>query len=158
MPRIRLALILPLLLAAGACADVRMATPQEDQLGKRFEPPPQDKAAIYLYREGILGALAPVTVQVAVPSGGLDVSLAYDTWVRLEGDPGPLEVRCAGDQQGMRLDIRPGETRYIEVSYRMAFKLSGGGCAVAEVSPQQGQRGVANGRRAIAGGGNAQQN
>lgn len=150
-------LVLPLLLLAGACASVPMASPQEDQLGKRFEPPPPDKAAIYLYREGIMGALVPVdvTVQAAHGSGGgggLDVSLVPDTWVRIQGEPGPIEVRCARDQApGQRLDMRPGETRYVEVSYKLA--LWGTTCAVQEVSELTGQRGVAGGRRAVAGGG-----
>jgi len=144
-------LALPVLLLMGACATVPMATSQEDQLGKRFEPPPPDKAAIYLYREGIMGALVPVDVAVQAQGGGLDVSLAPDTWVRIQGEPGPIEVRCAKDQSvGQRFDMRPGETRYVEVSYKMT--LWGSACAVQEVSELTGQRGVAGGKRAIAGG------
>lgn len=146
----KIALVLSLALGATACADVQMATPQEDQIGKRFEPPPPDKGAVYLYRQGLLGALAPVNVVVASNGGGLNVALGPDTWVRLEGDPGPLEVRCVDDPAGQRIDVAPGETRYVEVSYRIGLMKAG--CGVGEVSQLQGQRGVANGRRAIAGG------
>jgi hypothetical protein len=78
------ALVLPLALVA-ACTSVPMATPQEDQLGKQFREPPPDKAALYLYRTGLLGALAPVNVQVATPGGGLDLALNRDYWARLDG-------------------------------------------------------------------------
>jgi hypothetical protein len=150
MSRFKLAFVLPFALLATACADVQMASPQEDQLGKRFEPPPSDKGALYLYRSGLLGALKPVGVAVSTNGGGLNVALAPDTWVRLEGEPGPIEVRCLDDQTGQRFDVGPGETRYVEVSYRIG--LMSGGCGVAEVSSNQGQRGVAGGKRAIAGG------
>ena len=150
MKPFRLATILLPLVLLGACANVQMATPQEDQLGKRFAQPPPDKAALYLYREGMLGAMVPVAVTVQTQTGGLDVALSPDTWVRLEGDPGPLEVRCAKDQNiGQRIDVAPGETRYVEVSYRMSFLDAG--CGVHEVTPLEGQRGVARGKRAVAG-------
>lgn len=145
-------LALCLLMLTSACASVQMATPAEDRLGKSFAPPPPDKGALYLYREGLMGALVPLDVVVQTPGGGLDVTLAPDTWVRLEGDPGPLEIRCAKDQNvGQRLDVRPGETRYVEVAYRMA--LWGTTCGVHEVSQQEGQAAVAKGRRAVAGSG-----
>ena len=143
---------LPLLLTIagtlGACAGVPMATPQENAIGKRFEPPPADKGAIYLYREGLLGAAVPVNVTVG---GGVNIALGPDTWVRLEGDPGPLEVRCAGDSgAGRRVDVAPGETRYVEVAYRIGLITPG--CSVAEVSPNQGQSAVSRGKRAVASG------
>jgi hypothetical protein len=98
----------------------------------------------------MMGAMVPLGVVVQTPSGALDVALASDTWVRIEGDPGPLEIRCANDQNaGQRLDIRPGEVRYIEVSYRIAF--GGSDCGVLEVSQLDGQRAVARGKRAVAG-------
>ena len=82
---------------------------------------------------------------------GVNIALAPDTWVRLEGDPGPLEVRCAGDSgAGRRIDVAAGETRYVEVAYRMG--LISPGCSVAEVSPNQGQMAVSRGTRAVAGG------
>ena len=145
-------LTLPLLLilagTLGACAAVPLATPQENAMGKRFEPPPADKGALYVYRQGLLGAAAPVNVTVG---GGLNIALGPDTWVRLEGDPGPLEVRCAGDSSAVRrIDVAAGETRYVEVAYRI--RLMSPGCSVAEVSPGQGQSAVSHGTRAVAGG------
>jgi hypothetical protein len=144
-----IAVLLPLALVA--CAEVQMATPSEDQFGKRFEPPPSEKGVLYLFREGMLGAMTTVDVTVQMPTAGVDVALASDTWVRLEGDPGPIEVRCTREQNaGQRLDVRSGETRYVEVSYRLAFW--GASCGVLEVSPLDGQRGVARGKRTVAGG------
>ena len=149
-PRLLFAVLLPLALIA--CAEVQMAPPGEDQFGKRFEPPPAGKGAVYIFREGMLGAMTTVDVTVQTPSGPLDVALAADTWVRLEGDPGPLEVRCSKEQNvGQRLDVRPGEMRSVEASYRVA--LTGATCGVREVPQLEGQRGVARGKRAVVGAG-----
>ena len=158
MIRVRCLFPFLLLLAAGACAAVPMATPQEDSLGKRFEAPPQDKGALYIYREGLMGALAPVNVTIGSGAGSdLNLALAPDTWVRLEGDPGPLEVRCSGDSAaGRRIEVAPGETRYVEVAYRIGLLSSG--CGIAEVSPDRGQAAVSRGKRAVAGANRAPNN
>lgn len=144
-------LLLSLLLALGACADVPMATPREDAIGKRFEPPPSTRGALYVYRDGLLGAAKPVNVTIGNGGGGaLNVALGADTWVRLEGDPGPLDVRCADDTgAGRRVDVAPGETRYVEVAYKIGLLASG--CDIAEVSPNKGQSAVSRGKRAVAG-------
>ena len=140
---IRKALIAAALLVAG-CAQVPMADPQADQMAKAFPSPEPGKGALYVYRSGIMGFARPIDVQVV---GGATASLMTNTYLRLEGPPGPIEVDCkVGDNTGARqLEISEGRTRYVEVSMKVNLLLPG--CEVAEVSPDQGQAAVRGSRR-----------
>lgn len=140
----RLMLSMPLLLAAGACANVPLAAPQDDAEAKRFEAPPRDFGAMYVYRSGYMGVARPIGVSIA---GGVSADLGSNTYLRLEGPPGPVYLSCRiGDQQGGReIVIEPGRTRYVEVSLKVGMVMPG--CEVAEVPPDQGQAAVRNAKR-----------
>ena len=140
---IRKALIAFALLAAG-CAQVPMADPQADQMAKAFPPPQSGKGALYVYRSGVMGVARPIDVAIV---GGATAQLATNTYLRLEGPPGPIEVDCrVGDKTGGgQVQIGEGRTRYVEVSMKVGLMLPG--CEVAEVSPQQGQAAVRGSRR-----------
>jgi hypothetical protein len=137
-------LSLALLLAAAACANVPLADPQQDAEAKRFEPPAQDNGAIYVYRPGLMGLARPIDVAIA---GGVSAELASNTYLRLEGPPGPVDLSCKiGDNQGGRqIAIEAGRVRYVEVSVKVGLTLPG--CDVTEVSPDLGQAAVRNARR-----------
>jgi hypothetical protein len=141
---LRGSLSLPLLLAAAACTSVPLADPQQDAQGKRFDRPGQNSGALYVYRSGLMGFARPIDINIA---GGSSAELASNTYVRLEGPPGPVDLACrVGDKQGgQQVLIEPGRTRYIEVS--MAVGLGLPGCQLTEVSPDQGQVAVRNARR-----------
>jgi hypothetical protein len=141
---LRGSLSLPLLLAASACANVPLADSQQDAEAKRFEQPGRDNGALYVYRAGFMGLARPIDVSIA---GGASAELASNTYVRLEGPPGPVDLSCRiGDKQGgQQVTIEPGRTRYVEVSMKVGLTLPG--CDVAEVSPDQGQAAVRNARR-----------
>jgi hypothetical protein len=143
MPVIRRALIAVALLLPG-CAQVPMADPQADQAAKAFPPPEPGKGALYLYRSGIMGMARPIDVQIV---GGRTAQLASNTYLRLEGPPGPIEVDCRiGDKTGARqVEIDEGRTRYVEVSMQIGALLPG--CALDEVSPDQGQSAVRGAKR-----------
>lgn len=142
----RKGLTLATLLAAGACAQVPMADQQADQEGRRFDPPAPDKGALYIYRSGLMGLARPIDVAIA---GGASAQLASDTYVRLEGPPGPIEIDCRiGDNTGgNQIQIADGQVRFVEVSMKVGVLLPG--CEVNEVSPGQGQAAVQNSRRVI---------
>ena len=143
MPVIRKALIAAALLAAG-CAQVPMADPQADQMAKAFPSPEPGKGALYVYRSGVMGVARPIDVAIV---GGATAQLATNTYLRLEGPPGPVEVDCkVGDKTGGgQVQIGEGRTRYVEVSMKVGLMLPG--CEVAEVPPEQGQAAVRGGRR-----------
>jgi hypothetical protein len=133
-----------LLLSLGACANVPLASPQDDQEAKRFDLPPPEKGALYVYRQGWFGVARPVDVAIA---GGAQAQLASNTYFRLEGPPGPVEVSCrTGDKSDSRqVEMAPGQTRYLEVAMRAGWW--GPTCEVSEVPPQQGQAAVRAGKR-----------
>ena len=141
---LRTSLSMPLLLAASACANVPLADSRQDAEGKRFELPARDNGALYVYRSGLMGLARPIDVSIA---GGAGAELAANTYLRLEGPPGPVDLSCRiGDKQGgQQFIIEPGRTRYVEVSMTVGLTLPG--CDVVEVSPDQGQAAVRNARR-----------
>jgi hypothetical protein len=139
-------LTLTAVLALGACAQVPLADPRADQEGKLFDPPAQDKGALYIYRSGLLGIARPIDVAIA---GGASAQLASNTYLRLEGPPGSVEVQCkVGDKTGgNQVEIVPGRTRFVEVSMKVGVLLPG--CEVAEVSPDRGQSAVKASKRVV---------
>jgi hypothetical protein len=134
------------LILLGACAQVPMADPRADQEGKNFDPPAQGNGVVYVYRSGLMGFARPIDVAVA---GGASAQLAFNTYLRLEGPPGPIEIDCRiGDATGGdQIEIGNGQTRYVEVAMKIGALLPG--CQVSEVSPDQGQAAVQRSHRVI---------
>jgi hypothetical protein len=137
-------LSLSLLLALGACAGGPTAPPQADQEGKRFDQPAPDKGALYIYRPGWMGLAAAIDVAIV---GGSTAQLGSNTYVRLEGPPGPVEIDCKiGDNNAARqVEIQDGQTQYVEVSIKVGWWTPG--CEIAEVPPGQGQAAVLASKR-----------
>lgn len=140
----RLSLPVPILLMAGACAGSPSAPPQADQQAKQFDRPAPDKGAVYVYRSGLLGMMRPIDVSLA---GGAQAQLGYNTFIRVEGPPGPVDIGCkVGDKTGNgQVQVQDGQTRFVEVS--MTVGLLTPGCEVAEVPPDQGQAAIRASRR-----------
>ena len=143
MPR-RLGLPLSLMILAGACAGSPSAPPQADQQAKQFDPPAPAKGALYVYRSGLMGAMRPLDVSLA---GGAAAQLGYNTFIRIEGPPGPIDIACkVGDNStSNQIQIQDGQTRFVEVSMRAGLWTPS--CDVAEVPPTQGQTAVRSSRR-----------
>ncbi|MFO1163017.1 MAG: hypothetical protein U1E60_29565 [Reyranellaceae bacterium] len=133
-----------LLVALGACASVPMLSPQEDQEAKRFDQPAPDKGALYVYRTGWMASARAIDVAIV---GGATAELATNTYLRLEGPPGSVEIDCKiGDKTDAgQVQITDGQTRYVEVSVKIGLWTPG--CQVTEVSPDQGQAAVLASRR-----------
>lgn len=135
---------LSLVLVVGACAGSPSAPSQADQEAKRFDPPAPAKGALYVYRSGLMGAMRPLDVSLA---GGSSAQLGYNTFIRVEGPPGPIDIACkvGGNTTNGQVQIQDGQTRFVEVS------MNGWGwtpsCEVAEVAPDQGQVAVRSSRR-----------
>ena len=137
-------LLLSSMLALAACAGSPSAPPQADQQAKRFDQPPPDRGAVYVYRSGMLGFARPIDVTVV---GGATAQLGYNTFIRVEGPPGPANVACrVGDNTGNgQIQVQDGQTRFVEVSMTMGALLPG--CEVAEVPPDVGQAAIRGARR-----------
>jgi len=140
-------LTLSLLLTLAACASVPMADPQSDQAAKQFERPDGDRGAVYIYRTGLFGVARPLDVGI---TNGVNAKLASNTYLRVDGPPGPIEVGCAaGDyKNSAQVEIAPGRVTYVQAS--MTLGLLGPHCEVAEVPPDQGQAAVRASKRVAA--------
>lgn len=140
----RRALALSLLLSLAACADGPVASPQADQEAKSFNSPEPSKGALYVYRHELMGFVRPIDVAI---QGGASAKLPINTYVRLEGPPGPIEIDCKMDnnQAAAQIEIAEGRTRYVEVSTTTGLWASG--CKLREVAPEIGQAAVRGSRR-----------
>jgi hypothetical protein len=142
----RLSIGLPLLplLILGACAGGPAAPQPADQEAKRFDRPAPDKGALYIYRPGWLGLATAIDVAIV---GGANARLGSNTFVRLEGPPGPVEIDCKlGDKTAARqVEIQDGQMRFVEVSVKVGWWTPG--CEIAEVPPDQGQAAVLASKR-----------
>ena len=136
-----LALLLP------ACASVPMATAYVDAVGKRFMPPPPGQGALYVYREGVLGAAVKMSVWEGHRTLG---TLAHDTWLRVDLDPGQYVIRCTGGENGDSavVQLGPGEIRFVDLTWR--FGLMVPRCGALETNADKGRPAVLAGRRAYA--------
>lgn len=132
------------MLVAGACAGSPSAPSQADQEAKRFAPPPPATGALYVYRSGLMGAMRPVDVSLA---GGASARLGYNTFIRVEGPSGPVDIACrVGDSTtNGRVQMRDGETRFVEVSMKAGLWTPS--CEIADVTADQGQPAVRAARR-----------
>lgn len=137
-------LTIGLLAMLGACATVPMGSPQDDQEGKRFDRPAPDKGALYVYRTGWMGSARAIDVAIV---GGATAELATNTYLRLDGPPGMIEIDCRiGDKSNAgQVQIADGQTRYVQVSIKVGLWTPA--CEVAEVSADQGQAAVLASRR-----------
>jgi len=141
---IRKSLALPLLLALGSCAGSPLADPQADQEGKQFLRPEGDRGAVYIYRSGLFGLAKPLDVGI---TNGINAKLPYNSYLRVDGPPGPVEVGCsAGDYRtSTQVNIAPGRVTFVEAT--MTMGLLSPHCNVAEVAPDQGEAAVRSSKR-----------
>jgi hypothetical protein len=138
---------LAMLLALGACATVPLADQQADLEGKQFDPPARDSGALYVYSSGWFGLVRKVEISLA---GGSTTELAPNTYFRVEGPPGPIDLQCLIDKDrsaGQEFQIAPGETRFVRIS--MASGWIGPRCVINEVPPDQGQAAVRESKRVV---------
>jgi hypothetical protein len=133
-----------MILAIGACAGSPSAPPQADQEAKRFDPPAPSKGALYVYRSGLMGAMRPLDVSLA---GGASAQLGYNTFIRVDGPPGPIDIACkvADNTTNNQVQIQDGQTRFVEVS--MKATLWTPTCEIIEVGPDQAQATIRSSRR-----------
>jgi len=139
-----LVLLTGALLAMGGCAKVPMADLQADQQAKLFEQPDPERGAVYIVRHGWFGVARPLDVGIV---NGVSARLAANTYLRVDGPSGPIEVDCAtGDyKNSARVEVAPGRVTYVRAD--MTVGLLGPHCEVAQVPAEQGQVAVRASKR-----------
>ena len=144
---IRKNLACALLLGLGACANVPMADPQADQQAKQFLQPDGERGAVYIYRSGLFGLARPLDVGI---TNGVNAKLPYNTYLRVDGPPGSIEIGCAaGDyRNSTQVNVAPGRVTFVEAT--MTMGLLSPHCNVAEVPPDQGESAVRSSKRVAA--------
>jgi hypothetical protein len=137
-------LSLCVLVVVGACAGSPSAPSVADQEAKRFEAPAPAKGALYVYRAGLMGAMRPLDVSLA---GGASARLGYNTFIRVEGPPGPVDIACkVGDSTAnSQIQMQDGQTGFVEVSMKAGLWTPS--CELAEVPADRGQAAVRAARR-----------
>jgi hypothetical protein len=135
---------LALLLLLGACAGSPSAPQQADLEARRFDPPAPGRAAIYVYRSGLMGMMRPLDVSLP---GRATAQLGYNTFIRIDGPPGAVDIACTVGDRTARAQVQmpDGETRFVEVS--MAAGLLTPSCGIAEVPADRGRAAVRSARR-----------
>jgi len=143
---IRKALLAAVLFTAG-CAQVHMADPQADQMGRSLAPPGPGRGALYVYRSGVMGFAQPIEVGIV---GGPTAQLGSNNYFRFDGPPAAVQINCkvGNNTGGAQVQLPEGGIRYVEVSMKIGPLLPG--CQVAEVAPDQGQAAVRSSRRVVA--------
>jgi hypothetical protein len=140
----RPALMAAMALLLSACASVPISSVTEDASAKRFDLPPPDKSALYIFRQGVFNAAFTITVSIGQRTIG---PLASDTFFRLEMAPGDYEIRCtAQNTAAVPVRLAPNGTSFVEIAARIG--VGGTQCATSEVSPTVGHSAILRGRRA----------
>ena len=141
-------LALPLLLTLGACAATPLADPQSDQQAKQFLRPEGERGAVYIYRSGLFGLARPLDVGI---TNGVNARLPYNSFLRVEGPPGPIEVGCAAGEyrSSTQVEVVPGRVSFVEASMTMGNGFTPH-CNVTEVPPDQGEAAVRSSKRVAA--------
>ena len=93
-----------------ACASVPMGTPSQDAALKKFEPV-EGKAAVYIYRNEMMGMTSRLEVLV---NGGDVGSTKGLTYLRLELPPGRHKLTSRAEfSDSMRIDVEAGRVYYV---------------------------------------------
>lgn len=152
-----LGLLLTVASLLAGCATVPMAGTGADAEGKRLDPPPPGRSALYVYRSSMLGTEAIFNIADNQQPVG---ALADRTWIRVDVAPGPHVVACSIQSYApltqdpalaATVTLAPGETRFVEAVIWPGLPLNPR-CRTTEVAPDQGRAAVAAGNRAMGAG------
>ena len=123
-------------------AQVDMASPRQDALGKLFIAAPPGMAAVYFYTPTPVGPAIDVTEnqqRVGV--------LGPQTWMRIEVGAGQHMVRCMAvdSTNELSLSLAPGDMRFVDVEMPPGQPV----CMMRDTNPITGQDAVLKARRAL---------
>src|SRR5688500_14951417 len=106
----------------GGCASVPLASRQEHSVAKAMQPRP-GHALIYLYREGIFGAVLLLKVALDGKHAGETAPDTYFVWEVPAGEhvltSATSESTLEGSGSTLHLDLEAGQTAYVQQEVRM---------------------------------------
>lgn len=126
-----------------ACASVPMADLKEDQEAKSFAAP-QDKSRLYIYRNENFGGAIKVSVTV---DGKLVGQTAPKTYFVVDLTPGEHQVSCLAESNS-QVTVKGAKGQSIYVWQEMKMGMMSAACKLHEVTPEIGQKGVAESKLA----------
>ena len=131
--------------ALGGCASVSMGEPAQDAARKQFTAPPPDKAAIYVYRNEMIGTAVKMDVSIDGQPIGQTVPKTY---LYAEVSPGRHTITSSAENTDtVEVNLRPGALAYIWQEIKMGLLSARNQLHV--VSEPEGQRGVRESKLAV---------
>ena len=128
-----------LLSLLAGCASVEMASIEQDNLRKSFSEPSDEKAGLYLYRNGLLGTAVKRSLSIdGIPVG----APAVKTFFYIEVEPGSRVVATESEfgSNEVSLNTLPGQNYFVQQYLKMGLLTAGANLKL--VSPEEGQKGV----------------
>ncbi|WP_286758182.1 DUF2846 domain-containing protein [Ralstonia sp. RL] len=123
------------LLRAVQCATVPLAGADEDAEAKRFQPPPDGRARVYVLRPG---TMAPAVKSTILLDGRPMRELAPQTYAVIDTSAGTHRIAARTDRDAeIELDLEPGRIRYVENRFSLLFFTVSGQLRPLEAQPAQ---------------------
>ena len=133
-----------LLIASGAPvqAQMQLAPPEQNAMGKKFNGPPSGLAALYFFNPS--AAAWPIAVFTGPDRIG---ELGPNTWMRVELSPGWHEMRCRTPDAAnpTSITLAPGDIRFVAVQQQAGEP----DCSISEAPTEVGRNAVLQGTRAF---------
>jgi len=128
---------LVLMLALSGCATIPKASIEQDQVGKKFEAPP-DKSVIYIYRDEMMGGGVRMDVLI---DGFLLGDMRTKSYMRAVVKPGPHTVLSRAENSSqVSVNAEPGKIYYVWQEAKMGLMYAG--TALHLVDSGTGQRAI----------------
>ena len=130
-------LLLTLALMGAGCASVPLAPPEEDTAAKQFEAP-EEKAALYIYRDQNFGGALKLKVTLDDKPLG---ATAPKTYFRTEVEPGSHVIKgIAENKDTVTLEAEAGQVYFIWQQIKMGIMSARNDMQL--VDEQKGKAGV----------------
>jgi hypothetical protein len=134
-----LGLLAMLVFFVTGCASVPLASAEADAARKRFDPPADGKAGVYVYRDSFVGQALKKTVSMDGKALGATSNKVY---FFKEVEPGPHIISTQSEFGDNSLDFNasPGLNHFFEQYIKMGVFV--GGANIKAVSESEGKAGV----------------
>ena len=121
------------------CATVPMASDEEDSARKEFAAPPQDSAALYIYRDSSFGGALKKNIYV---DGEFIGESAPKTYFYVVVDPGDhvLATESEFSDNSLELQTESGKNYFVRQYIKLGVFV--GGANLELVSDEEGKAGV----------------